>query len=708
VRCGTCGAATRRAAKFCDQCGSPLADSGAGPRRVSAATDAERGDRRIVTALFADLVDYVRLVAEHDPEDVRRQVDLALQAMVEAIEAFDGTREKFIGDAVFAVFGWPIGHDDDALRAAHCALAIREAMTHVVASTGGEPLEVRIGIASGEVVAAPRGGDELEWSLTGPAVTTAARIQAIAQPGEILVDEATLRAARKGLVVEDRGPQLLRGQTRPIRVARLLGEAGFQPWRPPTGHLVGREGERARLRALLERPKEDRGAAIVIEGEAGMGKSRLMADLAAIAPAAGFACTWVDNVSYGAREPYRFGRALAQTIADEHGTDSGAMARRLLFTDDASPDQARIWAGAVAAIARDAAFSGWEEEAPLVPADPAGVARAIQELAKRYVDRLLEVSGPRIIFIDDLHWIDPSSAAMVEEMVGAIARGPLVLVFGTRPGRSPASAALESLERIVLTGLDEVETRQLAATVAGTEIDPSDARRLHERTAGNPLFITETVRAMLEDPSPRAGGGRLGLDDVTAATGMPITLRALLGARIDALSEEARTVLRVASVIGITFRAPVVAEVYGERVDPDVYKRLAEASLIVAIDGAEGWRFSHPLIHDAAYAGLLGSTRRRLHARVADLLASRAGRGAIGAVARHRAAAGDDERAVPMLAAAAEEALAVGAPAEAASFWTAAADLLGTGDTADAFRQRARVALDAIAEPSLPSVPAPG
>ena len=129
MRCRTCGAATRRGAKFCDQCGSQLGDVAvAGRRAAPAATDIEPGDRRIVTALFADLVDYVRLVAEHDPEDVGRQVDHALQAMVEAIEAFDGTREKFIGDAVFAVFGWPNGHDDDALRAAHCALAIREAL----------------------------------------------------------------------------------------------------------------------------------------------------------------------------------------------------------------------------------------------------------------------------------------------------------------------------------------------------------------------------------------------------------------------------------------------------------------------------------------------------------------------------------------------------------------------------------------------------
>ena len=697
MRCQTCGAATRRGAKFCDQCGSQLPALEVARRRSGpGATEVEPGDRRIVTALFADLVDYVRLVAEQDPEEVRRQVDQALLAMVEAIETYDGTREKFIGDAVFAVFGWPNGHDDDALRAAHCALAIREALARVADSTGDEPLQVRIGIATGEVVAAPRGNTTGDWSLTGPAVTTAARIQTIAQPGEILLDEATLRAARKAFEIEDRGPQLLRGQTKPIRVARLIGEAGFQPWRPPVGQLVGREKERARLRKLLDAVTPKRGAAIVVEGEAGMGKSRLLADLAAQAPTAGFVSTWVDNVSYGTREPYRFGRALAQAVADEHGTDSGSMARRLLFTDDTPAEQARLWAGAVAAIARDAAFSGWEEEAPLVPVEPVAVAAAIRDMATRYMARLLEVSGPRIIFIDDLHWLDPSSAGLIDEIVRMTRSAPLMIVIGTRPGPSAAPASLEALEHIRLEGLDEGETRELAATVAGTEIHESDARRLHERTAGNPLFITETVRALLEDPSTTAPEGRLGLGDGSSGRGMPMTLRALLGARIDALSEEARTVLRVASVIGVTFREPIVADVFGERVEREVYERLGEASLIVAVDGAGGWRFSHPLIHDAAYSGLLGSSRRRLHARVADLLDARSGRGAIGAVARHRAAAGDGARAVPMLAVAAEEALAVGAQAEAASFWTTAADLLGAGEMADAYRQRARAVLEGM------------
>ncbi|MFL5777238.1 MAG: adenylate/guanylate cyclase domain-containing protein [Chloroflexota bacterium] len=654
-----------------------------------------------MSALFADLVDYVRLVAEHDPEDVRRKVDAALRAMVEAIKAFDGTREKFIGDAVFAVFGWPQGHDDDALRAAHCALAIREALTGSgdADDAAGEPLQVRIGIATGEVVAGMRADDALEWSLTGPAVTTAARIQAIARPNEILLDEATVHAARKGLEVEDEGAQLLRGQIRPIRVYRLLGEASFQPWRPPIGLIVGREEERRRLRTIVDDLAAGRGSTTVFEGDAGMGKSRLMSDLADTARAAGIAVTWVDNVSYGAREPYRFGRALAQAIADEHGTDSGSMTRRLLFTADVPPHLEQRWAGAIAAMARDAAFSGWEEEAAFVLTDPAHVAEALRELAVRYAERLVAESGPRIVFIDDLHWLDPSSAGIIDSLMRVTADQPLAIVIGTRPGPTPADATLAGIEPLRLRGLDEPETRELATVVAGAEIGPSDGRRLYERTAGNPLFITETVRAIFPPGSNDAGGasdGRMPDEDGTVRPRLPMTLRALLGARIDALADDARTVLRVASVVGVSFRSPVIEEVLGEPVADEIYAGLAAASLILPLEAPDTWRFSHPLIHDAAYWGLLASARRRLHARVADLLEASAGRSAIGVVARHRAAAGDTERAVPLLARAAEAASAVGASTEAASFWNAAADLAPPGPEAEAYRQRARAALEAV------------
>ena len=218
-------------------------------RRVRRAGDGRRqrpeaGDRRVVTALFADLVDYVRMIAEHDPEEVRARVGAALARMADAIERLDGTREKFIGDAVFAVFGWPRAHDDDPVRAALAALAIRAALREPV--DGGEPLEVRIGLATGEVVAGarrrPATGD---LAVTGEAITTAARIQSLARPGEILLDEATVRAARDRLATDDRGSVVLRGQSIPVQLFALRGEAGMGAWSPHRPVLAGRCGLQA-------------------------------------------------------------------------------------------------------------------------------------------------------------------------------------------------------------------------------------------------------------------------------------------------------------------------------------------------------------------------------------------------------------------------------------------------------------------------------
>ncbi|HEV7810664.1 MAG TPA: adenylate/guanylate cyclase domain-containing protein, partial [Candidatus Limnocylindrales bacterium] len=488
-----------------------------------------------MTALFADLVDYVRLVAEHDAEDVRRRVEAALAAMVDAIERYGGTREKFIGDAVFAVFGWPVAHDDDALRAAHCALAIRDSLRRVE-DPAGEALQVRIGVATGEVVAAPRGvPGALDWSLTGPAVTTAARIQGEARAGEILLDEPTRRAARKALIVDDLGERLLRGQRRPVRLLRLFGDAGFQPWHPPAGRLIGRRPERDALRALVARLRSSRrGGVALVVGDAGIGKSRLLSDVEGEARRAGLAWSWVDNVSYGAVEPYRFGRALAQTVADEHGTDSGSFVRRLLFTEDSDPEDVRRWAGAAAAIARDAAFSGWEAEADLVLSEPSAVAAAIRSLARAYLERLIELDGPRVIVVDDLHWLDPSSAGLFEELVLVAERAPLVLLVGSRPeGLRHAWLDRPSVIRLALGGLDEPQTGELAGSVARAAVDVEDARRLLQRTNGNPLFIGETVRAIVDEGGAITADGRLVVGHGTAE--IPPTLRALLGSRIDAL-----------------------------------------------------------------------------------------------------------------------------------------------------------------------------
>lgn len=699
MRCPSCGNRGAATARFCDRCGTPLAP-GRADRLLPGAVGPGRplpaiaGDRRVVTALFADLVDYVRMLAEHDPEEVRERVTRALATMADAIERLEGTREKFIGDAVFAVFGWPRAHDDDAVRASLAALAIRARLLDI--GDGFEPLQVRIGIATGEVVASAAGpGADGDLGLTGEAITTAARIQSLARPGDILLDEATRRAARERLATEPRGAVVLRGQSVAVALHELRGEAGSSAWVPYRSHapgpLVGRTAELAAIEAAIGRVRDTgRGEALVIVGEAGMGKSRLLAAAEGPARAAGLAWSWTENLPYGRREPYRWARLFAQTVADEQGVDSGSFVRRLLFTDDLPPDAARRFGGAIAAIARDVEFTGWEREAADMPTDPAIIVSTLTELGGRYLDRLLETTGPRAIVIDDLHVIDPSSVGLVDVVISRMADQPLLVLVSLRPGDLPAWIDRPDVRRIDLEGLGEPDTARLATLVADAAVDAADAHTLHERTAGNPLFVGETVRAFLEDGTLERRDGRVTLVGAAPAR-LPVTLRAVLGARIDALDSTDRHILGVASVIGVAFPERLLTALRGVAPDAAALDRLVGGSLL-APAGEGRWRFAHALIRDAAYAGLLASRRRLLHARLATVLAAETPPAPAGLIAAHLLAAGETVRAIPTLREAASFALGLGALAEAAALWRQAADLGGETDPEGAAADRARAA----------------
>jgi predicted ATPase len=285
---------------------------------------------------------------------------------------------------------------------------------------------------------------------------------------------------------------------------------------------------------------------------------------------------------------------------------------------------------------------------------------------------------------------------MVELLIERCTDHPLVVLAASRPGTRTAWATRADVEAIRLTGLDEPDTARLATIVARAAVDVDGARSIHERTGGNPLFVRETVRAFLEDGTLQ---WRDGLVTMTGTVGgrLPVTLRAILGARIDALPPSAREVLGVASVIGIAFDASTVEALLERRLEPDALEHLVASALVVP-DG-DGWRFSHALIHDAAYAGLLASRRRALHARLADRLETGPVPSTPSQIAAHRVAAGEIARAIPLLREAAASAFALGAVTEAAALWRQAADLAAPDDpdAAGSDRARAAEALAAIA-----------
>jgi adenylate cyclase len=677
--CPDCATPTAPGARFCHNCG----------RRLDSVADGlKAGDRRVVSALFADLVGYTRLVDELDPEEVRARVEGALLALADSVVHFGGSLEKFVGDAVLAVFGVPVAHDDDPLRACLCALEMQAALTRY-ASGADQPMELRVGIATGEVVAAVREmAGTRSVALTGDPMTTAARLQQLAAPNEILIDEATVSAAEPRIGVDHLGERLLRGQRRPVQVHRLWTERRIisHPCRK-VAPLVGRSEEKARMVGLLRRAAETgRGGTVLLRGDAGIGKSRLLCEMEDDARAAGFAWMWLDNAPHSMDTAYRAVRTMVDWLADEQGVRAGIVARRLLFGEDIvpdlDPDMARLMMGAVVALAKDSEMSllpeeGWESGiAGLV--DPEEFKVGLRMATQLWVSRLVS-EKPRCIVIDDFQWMDPSSRLAMDFMVQLSGELPLVVLTGSRPPAVPDWAGLPHVEVIDLVGLDEAETEELGASVAGAALDSESARWLYRRTAGNALFVGEIMRTLRQTGGLEQVGEGVRIDRGAARRGVPLSLRALLGARIDALSPIQRGALEAAAVIGVSFSEPLLLALCGDAAEGVDLRELAEAGMVVSADdpGASPaqWHFRHQLYLDAAYGRLLIERRQMLHRKLADILEGMEPRPDVAELARHRVAAGDGERALPLLEQAAREAAAVGAMPEAEAFARAAAEI---------------------------------
>ncbi|HEU6440074.1 MAG TPA: adenylate/guanylate cyclase domain-containing protein [Terriglobales bacterium] len=682
--CPECGTPTAPGAHFCHNCGKRL---------ESAADGLKVGDRRVVTALFADLVGYTKLVDELDPEEVRARVDGALTILGHAVSHFGGSLEKFIGDAVMVVFGTPVAHDDDALRACLCALEMQSSLSRYV--TGGQPMELRVGIATGEVVAALRDvAGNRSVALTGDPMTTAARLQQLAEPNEILLDEATAAGGEPRIGVDRLGERLLRGQRRPVPVALLRGERRVVNHAPRRAvPLVGRDAEKARLAEVIRRTgATGKGGAVLLRGEPGIGKSRLLCEMEEEAKAAGLAWLWIDNAPHSMESPYRTVRNMVDWLADEQGTKAGIVARQLLFGDgvpeNLDPEIYRLMLGAIAVLARDSEMTlrpeeGWESGL-LALADSADFQLGLTLATQLWVSRL--VSGkPRCIVVDDYHWVDPSSRQLVDMMISMAGDLPLVVLTGSRPPATPAWIELSHVEVIDLVGLDESATEKLGAAVAGSALEFESGRWLHQRTAGNALFVGEIIRTLRDTGRLEQIGDLCRIDRGAARRGVPLSLRALLGARIDALPPAQRNALEVAAVIGSSFSEPLLTALCDGNCSASELGELTEAGILTVVDDPgqteKQWKFRHQLYLDAAYGRPLADRRRLLHATLADLLEATQTRPDLAELARHRIAAGDSVRAQPLLEQAAREAASAGAIAEAEGFRRTLAELRGEAGT---------------------------
>ncbi len=550
--------------------------------------------------LFVDIVNSTSLVTGTDPEVVRRRVNQFFETVAHCVTVHGGIVEKFAGDAVLAAFGVPQAHEDDAERATRAALAMHEA----VVSLG---LEARIGIEAGELVVE----DAESTFATGEAVNLAARLQQAARPGEILIGPTAHRLAAGSLVVEDAGPLELKGLDGQLRAWRVM-DALDRPVRPagPRAPLVGRETELELLANTFARTvRDERAHLFTIFGEPGVGKSRLAREfvdsLERASVLSGRCLPYGESVTYW---PFAEMIKAAAGISDDDPFEEAFEKLKECCAEEVA-DVLGLAAGMLEALEGE---------------------RSQQEIAwaGREVMQSLADVQPLVLYFEDIHWAEEPLLDLVEHLADWV-RAPLLIVclarpelLDSRPGWGGGRVRSTAIELEPLSEEEsELLVEKLVAQLAGSsgEVLPALPKELLERAEGNPLFVEETIRMLVE------GGSNGGSDRV------PDTLQALIAARIDHLPPAGKTLLQRASVVGRVFWKGAIEHLSPDLEDTDALldDLLLREFLLreprSSISGETAYRFKHLLIREVAYAGLAKHARAQHHARFAEWLAERTG-----------------------------------------------------------------------------------
>ena len=663
-----------------------------GPSGASLQVPAGHGqlaeERRQVTVLYADLVGSTVIAARLDPEELRQLLGSFFSAIARQVARYDGTLDKYVGDAVMAVFGAPVSHENDAARALHAALAIRDAVGELnaeLARQQGARLAIRMGVNTGEVVSGILARDvQSSYTIVGEAVHLAQRLQAAAQPGEILVGAVTQRLAR-GFEFEPPRQIKVKDRVEPVTVYRLLGGPGpdtVAPQKPAT-ELVGRSAELRRVADAVDALSAGTGGLIAIVGEAGVGKSRLVAEVRRSPGAA----RWLEGhaVSIGRTISYLPFLEMIRTdagITDRDGeSESWSKIQqrvRALFGEDVDailPYLARLLGLEVP--------GELGERVSRLEAD--AIRRQIFLVSRRYFTALA-AEAPLVLLFEDLHWADDSSVALLEHIVPLTASSGIAICVTTRPDAADRLARLRTiatasaharLVEVPLTPLGSDDSSRLVAALLGTDAAPPGLREVVlAKTEGNPFFIEELIRSLVElgvITHDRAEGWALArpLENVS----IPDSVQGVIRARIDRLDDELKRVIRVASVIGRSFFYRVLRSV--TETDHELDRELgALQGLEIILERARlpelEYSFRHVLIQESTYDSILVRHRHELHHLVAttieSLFANRL-EDFYGVLAYHFARAEDWTKAQEYLFRAADQAGRVAADAEAIALY---------------------------------------
>jgi len=607
--CPGCGQENPEGARFCLACGTAVGADRPVPRRV----------RKVVTIVFCDLAGSTALGERLDPEALRTVLGRYYADARVTLERHGGTVEKFIGDAVMAVFGIPVLHEDDALRAVRAADDLRHAVARLsedLAAEHGVGLAVRVGVATGEVVAEGAAGGEA--FATGEAVNLAARLEQAAEPGEILVDEATVDLARDAIEVQALAPLALHGKAAPVVAFRLERVRPDTPGRARNleAPMVGRTRERRLLCEAFDRALADGvGQLFTVLGSAGVGKSRLvrdvLADLAAEA-----------RVGRGRCLPYGEGITywpVAELVRDLAG---------IADSDGQAEAMARL----------DALVDGSDAEREVIVKPIAGAIglgpQASREAIARALRRLLEQLArrrPLVVVFDDVHWGEGVFLDLVEELVDWAREAPILVICMARSEllevRPTWGGGKLNATTILLEPLTGNECDDLVAGLLGETVPEALLHRVREASEGNPLFVEELLAMLVEEGIVRHGAGGWEVTGDLATVSVPPSVSALIAARLDRLGAGERSTIERASVAGRVFWRGAVAELSPDSAREAVAGHLMtlvrkelirpERSTIVDDDA---YRFRHLLVRDAAYQSLPKEARAELHERFAAWL----------------------------------------------------------------------------------------
>ncbi len=602
-------------------------------------------DRRTVTVVFADLCGFTGLSEQIDPEILQALQNELFEELTSAVETFGGFVDKFIGDALLALFGAPVAHEDDPERALRAALEMINRAAQVSDRWHrriGVPLSLHIGVNTGPVVTGGFGaGDTKSYSVTGDTVNTAQRLQAMAGPDEILAGPVTHKLTRHAFAYETLGAVALRGKTGSLQVHRVSGALEAQ--RAARGldalglsaPLIGRDTEIARMRDCLVLACAGTAQVVRLTGEAGIGKSRLVREfLAAIGEDPRFAhvvvrraaCSPLGEPSYG---------TLATVLRSAYGISTG---------DPTEETQERLASG-LAEIGFDADEVGelmplffhilgmGDREGALRHVAPEQIRRQLFSVIRTMFERRLE-RAPLLLVVEDLHWADAASLEALRFVLDRLDRSPLMVITTQRPDAGPErlTPARTSVTALRLGPLSPADGQRLLEGLFGKNCLPRNlSAQILRRAGGNPLFTEEIIRGLIELETLRRDGPRWHVAEGEANVDIPVGIEAMLLARIDRLPQEVRRLVHSAAVIGPRFDAELLATIspHAAEVEPGL-ELLCDAEIIeeTAPGGAQGsqtYRFVQSLLHEVVYNNLLVKRRTELHVAVARALERRHG-----------------------------------------------------------------------------------